>query len=120
MNKPIISLFWSQIDAEKPNAVYIHARYQSGGVVGQLRLETNDKAGWIGSLFVNPEHRGKGLATLLINYAFAICRRFEFESVGLNVKHENTNAQRLYKSLGFVGFTDSYDGYQQYVKVLTK
>lgn len=118
MNRPIISLFWSQIDTEQPNAVYVQARYRDGGTVAQLRLEVSDKAGWIGSLFVGPGYRKRGLASLLLGRAFGICRQMGFESVGLTVAHKNDDAKRLYKKMGFVGFTDGYEGYQQLVKPL--
>jgi GNAT superfamily N-acetyltransferase len=116
--KPLITLLWSQIDCEKPNAVYIHARFKSGGVAAQLRLEVSEKAGWVGALFVEENHRKKGLASLLLYRAFAICKRLGFETIGLVVHNDNQDARRLYRKLGFVGFTDGHEGYQQFIKVL--
>lgn len=115
--KPKISLFWSQIDVEKPNCVYIQARYE-GPVVAQLRLDVNDGAGWIGALYIQEACRGKGLGSLLVQRACSICKNLKFESVGLTVHEDNEKARKLYRHLGFVAFTSGYDKYQQFIKLL--
>lgn len=116
--KPTISLFWSQIDCEKPNVCYVQARYGGGPIVAQLHLSVDEQAGWIGSLFVQEHARKKGLASLLIERACAISRAYKFESVGLSVHKDNKAAKSLYRKLGFVGFMDGHEGYQQLIKIL--
>lgn len=115
--KPHISLFWSQIDVDKPNTVYIQALYNKK-VAAQLRLSVDGKAGWIGALYVQPEYRNKGLGNLLLYRAFAICRAYGFQSVGLTVHDDNKQAQELYKKHGFIPYREGYEHYQEYVKQL--
>jgi len=116
--KPIISLFWSQIDVAEPNICYIQARYPGGTTVAQLRLDVDDEAGWIAGIYVQPSSQGKGLGSLLLEYAFAVCRQRGFALVGLSVHHENVRAQQLYKRLGFITYLQGYENCQQYIKVL--
>lgn len=116
--KPILSVFWSQIDVAEPNICYIQARYGSGSPVAQLRLDVDDEAGWIGGIYVQPSYQGRGLGSLLLQYAFAICRQRGFACVGLSVSHENVRAQQLYKRLGFITYLQGHEGCQQYIKVL--
>jgi ribosomal protein S18 acetylase RimI-like enzyme len=57
----------------------------------------------LGRLVVNPEHRGKGLAKLLINKL--IDKAFEQQNaqgVSLFVFRDNLSAYKCYQSLGFV------------------
>jgi ribosomal protein S18 acetylase RimI-like enzyme len=116
--KPTISLFWSQIDCDKPNAVYIQARYGSGRVIAQLKIDIHESAAWIASIYIQPEYRNRGLGSLLIGRAFSVCKRMNLESVGLTVRKENESAERLYRRLGFVSHVDGYEGYNQLVKTI--
>ncbi|MET4106043.1 GNAT family N-acetyltransferase [Hymenobacter sp. UYP22] len=116
--KPVISLFWSQIDVDKPNTVYIQARFPGGATVAQLCLDVEDSAGWIRAVYVQEAYQGRGLGSLLLGRAFAVCRALHFESVGLTVHHENRKARTLYQRLGFMRFLDGHENYQQYIKPL--
>lgn len=58
------------------------------------------------SLFILPEHRGKGLAKRLCEEALSYLRRYRWQAAGLHVrlmvKPENHVTVQLYRQLGFV------------------
>ncbi len=57
-------------------------------------------------LFVHPEHRRRGLGTLLLLAAANACHELGWESMALNVQEETAGeAQHLYNRLGFVEIT---------------
>lgn len=57
-------------------------------------------------LFVHPEHRRRGLGTLLLLSAANACHELGWESMALNVQEETAGeAQHLYHRLGFVEIT---------------
>ncbi len=57
-------------------------------------------------LFVHPEHRRRGLGTLLLLSAANACHELGWESMALNVQEETAGeAQHLYNRLGFVEIT---------------
>jgi mycothiol synthase len=74
-----------------------------GAPCGTLRVERDDEegSGFIGTISVDREHRGKGLARALVRMALAFCRQAGFREAGLSVNAENRNALRLYESEGF-------------------
>ncbi len=74
-----------------------------GAPCGTLRVERDDEegSGFIGTLSVDKEHRGKGLARALVRIALAFCRQAGFREAGLSVNAGNRNALRLYESEGF-------------------
>ncbi len=75
----------------------------SGAPCGTLRVERDDEegSGFIGTVAVDREHRGKGLARALVRIALAFCGQAGFREAGLSVNAENRNALRLYESEGF-------------------
>jgi GNAT superfamily N-acetyltransferase len=71
-------------------------------------LETTGRVLWISKLGVLPEHRGRGIATALIERHLARAQRDGFEGVMLGVDTESlTGANKLYER---VGFTPRYGG----------
>lgn len=58
----------------------------------------------IAAIFISPEHQGKGLGKLLINYA-----KIQKDSLELNVYQQNTNSVRFYKSVGFKVIEEAFD-----------
>ena len=77
----------------------------SGKTVGFFRYSVNTQSneGFLASVIIDPELRGKGygreMIRLALRYAFELTGA---ESVQLNVFAENQNAKRCYESLGFV------------------
>ncbi len=75
----------------------------AGEPCGTLRVERDDEegSGFIGTLSVDKEHRGKGLARALVRIALSFSGQAGFREAGLSVNAENRNALRLYESEGF-------------------
>lgn len=107
-----------QIDTDKPSAIYLLMHNVEPDPIAIMRLEINEPAAWIGSLFVQEEYRGKGVGTMLIHRAIELCHEMGKKHVSLSVADKNEGAQRLYKSLGFEPFMAGHEGYMQYVKTL--
>ncbi len=61
-------------------------------------------------LYVQPEHRGSGLARRLVEHAVSAARDGGARRVSLQTEHDNTPARALYRSLGF----QEIDGYITY------
>lgn len=56
---------------------------------------------YIHTLVVKEKYRGKGIGTLLLNYAMEIKDEKEIDVISLHVDGKNKNAQKLYKKFGF-------------------
>ncbi|WP_324671046.1 GNAT family N-acetyltransferase [Hymenobacter sp. GOD-10R] len=102
----------SKVDADTTIYLFSHG---STGVEGILRIDID---GYIMSLFVQEEARGKGIGTELMQTAFAVLREIGKSTVGLSVHHDNHRARALYERLGFLPYMPGHDGYTQFVKVL--
>ncbi len=59
------------------------------------------KNGHIGMIFVGKKHRGRGVATALINKAYEWCREKKMKTVQICVDPRNEKALDLYKNEGF-------------------
>lgn len=56
---------------------------------------------YINTLYVAPEYRGLGFATLLLDIAQILCKQFDIKSMVLHCFKENTNALSMYQKYGF-------------------
>jgi ribosomal protein S18 acetylase RimI-like enzyme len=108
----MIQLFTSKVDAD--TTLYLFA-LENQEVAGVLRIDTD---GYIMSLFVAPDARGKGLGTSLIEKACQVLKEMGKKTVGLSVHQDNEGARRLYERLGFLPYIPGHEGYTQFVKVL--
>lgn len=73
-----------------------------GQPVGSIDVsDWNKVGGWINWVFVDVNHRRKGIAKLLLHRIAADARAAGKQGLGLTVKQENTPAQALYRDLGF-------------------
>lgn len=74
--------------------------------VGIIALDTQRGAeegkGWIGFLYLLPEHRGKRYACQLLGYATTLFTNMGRQAVCLHVSEKNTHAQGFYRHTGFV------------------
>ena len=111
----------AQMDGNKQTDHYFFAHVPGEvGPVGMLvvGIEEAEPAAWISRVFVEADHRGKGIATSLLQSALDICKEKGRPYLSLTVKNDNENAQRLYKSLGFAPFMKGQEDYMQYIKAL--
>ena len=63
--------------------------------------DSDRKKGFIDEVYVKPKHRGKGVATILINEAIEWINAKNCSLVELDVKVQNKGAISLYKKIGF-------------------
>jgi GNAT superfamily N-acetyltransferase len=109
----------TRIDSPVVGCVYFTAYAGKGRTpVAVLRLEVDEPAAFIRTVFVAKKHRGTGLGTKLLKACFRRCRKAKKRTVGLWLNDANKKAGRLYRRLGFVRYLGGHDGYTQYIKVL--
>lgn len=90
---------------EHPGALFIIAKEDVS--VGFIRISyRGPSVAWIEDIFVDTEHRGKGVATAAIRAAESIVmNRPGYTAVCLDVAPRNTAALRLYHRLGYTGLS---------------
>jgi ribosomal protein S18 acetylase RimI-like enzyme len=72
-------------------------------LIGSLDLgDIQQQVPWIGSLWVRPRHRRRGVGRALMLAAIDRCRRMRRPSVTLWVERTNRKALAMYRSLGFI------------------
>jgi len=64
--------------------------------------EAHDDEYYIDTVCVAPEARGKGIGTLLIQFAIDQTKERGFTKLSLNVETQKEDARRLYERMGFV------------------
>lgn len=91
-----------------------HVAEADGRPVGFLlaRRRREENAGFIDLLGVHPEHRSRGLATAMLQTAFARAAAAGLRQVELGVASDNPNALRLYERCGMTK-RFRYDTYQR-------
>ena len=91
-----------------------HMVESDGRPVGFLlaRRRRQENAGFIDLLGVHPEHRTRGLATAMLQIAFARFAAAELRQAELGVASDNPNALRLYERCGMTK-RFRYDTYQR-------
>lgn len=70
---------------------------QMGGMLHEITVHDADE-GYIDYLTTSVHHRGKGIATKLIEY---LCDELPFKRYSLEVLSKNLNAKKLYEHIGF-------------------
>jgi ribosomal protein S18 acetylase RimI-like enzyme len=57
---------------------------------------------FIDEVYIRESQRGRGIGKLALQMAEDECRALEVRALHLEVERENTNAQALYRKVGFV------------------
>ena len=97
--------FLSERLSQKDSEIFVAE--DEGGLLGFVQLyplfsSTRMKRYWLlNDLYVNAEHRGKGLSKALIEEAKELCRRTQACGMYLETGKENTIGNQLYPSAGF-------------------
>jgi GNAT superfamily N-acetyltransferase len=83
-------------------------------VVGFLHMipDTPTKVGYIHRHVVDPEHRGQGIGSMLLNHAMQWARDHKLHSVVVSLNTKNHPASAFYLNRGFVfsGFSEETHG----------
>jgi GNAT superfamily N-acetyltransferase len=82
--------------------IYEHADLVA--VAGTHLAAGDESAAAIGNVYTRRDRRGRGYSRLVTAAVLNALR--DFETVGLNVRHDNVPAIRVYESLGFVKHCD--------------
>ena len=106
LNKAILRKGVEALIRDNSKGVY-HLCEINGEVIGQIMYTyewsdwRNGTFLWVQSVYVNKEHRGKGVFKKLYCYVKDICDNDEnMCGVRLYVEKENYNAQKTYESIG--------------------
>lgn len=84
---------------------YFIASKENGKILGYAigGIKTADKQGWVLSLGVHENSRGKGLGKQLTKKLIEILKEQNTTQISLTVYPTNASAIKIYKDLGFVG-----------------
>ncbi|MEU2869042.1 ribosomal protein S18-alanine N-acetyltransferase [Streptomyces olivoreticuli] len=97
-------LFWSELAHARgagANRRYVVAEDAKGNVVGYAGLAAIDGTGDVQTIAVSYEHWSTGLGARLLAELLTTATDFECREVLLEVRVDNTRAQRLYERFGF-------------------
>jgi ribosomal protein S18 acetylase RimI-like enzyme len=97
------------IDGQQRPCQWYIARSDQGQVIGCINASTRSSEGYINSLSVREEFRGRGIGKLLVQEACKFLKNNGCTSVFLYVRPTNKGAKTFYEKLGFVnrGLTKS-------------
>ncbi len=76
-------------------------------VAGMSLCPADNKTVYLSYLVVNEEHRNQGIGTKMINYALKTSKNDGYSYIILKVDNDNTEAEKLYKKLGFAAVEKS-------------
>ena len=88
----------------KPSSICLgafEADDESGALVGYLIVSRYVDAWHVMNVAVDPVHRGRGVATMLLERLFELTADDERRGYTLEVRVSNLNAIRLYEQMGF-------------------
>ena len=70
-------------------------------------LEFHGRDAFIDEIYIRTQHRGRGIGRRTLEFVEGACRPLGVQALHLEVERENTNAQGVYRKLGFED-QDSY------------
>jgi len=70
-------------------------------LVGYIAMSVTDYSGWIFSIFVSADVRGKSYGRLLLEHAIEYLKKCGVSNIGLLVRRSNDIAISLYEKYGF-------------------
>jgi len=80
-------------------------------IVGYMTCWVNKRLPWlaystmeIGNLYVEEEHRGSGIGTMLLNKAKELCKQKEIKYLKIDVSADNEDAKSFYKKNGMYDY----------------
>ena len=90
------------VEAQKEDSSFKNFRfYVNEEIVGGFSLRIEDGYGWIETLYVLEEYRGKGFSKLMMHYIFDYFREMGISRSKLEVWELDRRAVNLYKAFGF-------------------
>ena len=95
--------WWAEL-AGRPRRCYVVGE-RAGVVVGYAGVDRRGEVADVMTIAVVPEAQGQGLGSLLMDWLIEAARCGGAEHMMLEVRADNTAAQRLYSKMGFVMLT---------------
>ncbi len=101
---------------EHPHKVIIFIILFEGVVTGTASLHLGHYSTWndnyyghVEDVLIDPAHRGKGLAFILLKEVLRVAKEKNLSRVELNALNDNYPARRLYEKLGFTTDSVAYE-----------
>ncbi len=95
---------WSKesflLEVKTPNHIYLVAE-ENGNILGYCGMWEVAGEGQITNVCVAPDHRGKGVATMMLEELLNRAAKLKVGAITLEVRVSNEPAIRLYEKLGF-------------------
>jgi ribosomal-protein-alanine N-acetyltransferase len=91
--------FWSEL--AQSDSRYYRVALDGEDVVGYAGLCTYDDQSWVQNIAVRPDRHGQGIGAALLDDLLAEAVRRGVKQVALEVRADNSTAQRLYARRGF-------------------
>lgn len=95
---------WSKesffVEVKTPNHIYLVAE-ENGNILGYCGMWEVAGEGQITNVCVAPDHRGKGVATMMLEELLNRAAKLKVGAITLEVRVSNEPAIRLYEKLGF-------------------
>lgn len=101
-------------DLKKENYIYLVAK-KNGNILGYIGISFVLDSADIISVVVSKEYTNKGIASLLLENVFKICKEKNITNIILEVRKSNIPAQKLYEKFGFFNISirkNYYDGFE--------
>lgn len=105
IEKQCFSLPWSKTSFENElmnELAYYQCAEESGKILGYMGMWKIIDECHITNVAVLPEHRNKGIGSMLIKKMIEICKCSEISAMTLEVRVSNIPAIKLYKKFGFI------------------
>ncbi len=104
IEKECFSEPWSEKSIEDSlhlSNTYMFVAKDNGIPVGYLITYCMSAEADIANIAVTKDYRKKGIAKMLFNKFFELCRKDEIKTINLEVRESNTIAREFYEKLGF-------------------
>jgi len=93
----------TQIDGDC--SIYLAAE-EDGRLVGAILGTHDGRKGWINRLAVSPDHRGRGIATMLVRAVEKACIELGIEIFACQIEDWNTTSMAIFDHLGYTRHDD--------------
>jgi len=90
----------------KENPEFFVGVFEDNNLIGVVIVSCDTRKGWINRLAVDPEYRGRGIATALIRESEKILRRRGVQIFCALIEDYNTASRELFKKCGYTEHRD--------------
>jgi len=86
-------------------SIYLGAE-EDGKLVGAILGTHDSRKGWLNRLAVSPDHRGRGIATMLVRAVEETCIALGIEIFACQIEDWNTTSMAIFDHLGYTRHED--------------